>query len=174
VRKETTVLLRGNDHAYERMPLFGKARVQLIGPEADLAQTLELAVTQINAEWWVDLGTRLVQDERGAELFLDRRYDACDVAVSGSYFHQLSQEESTWARKRGADKGRWTEGSLLKLPKLSGTPTLWRHEFCRRLYAEWGKHPQIPIPVLLALWQETGKARPVTCSARDQGWNARL
>jgi hypothetical protein len=178
VRTETTVVKRprrriGPHHGIlnhrqrngiEKFPKFaGELSSFLIGASADVTEP-----------WWVDLNPQLRLSSDGGELFLDRRYDEADVVFCGYYFIKINASIAEWARSKELDERIWSEGKLLKVPKLEGPMTLWRTEFSRKFHEDLAKQvPLVKAEILMRAWMDQGKVNTAETTAKQMGWKVR-
>lgn len=140
----------------------------------DFLGLLEWAVREVKESWWIDLNPRLKLSHKGGELFTSRYCQYADVVVCGSFFIRITPLISKWADRMGLTADLWSEGSLLKLPKLEGPMTLWKTEFSHKFHDELiTQGAPIRPEILLRAWMDQGKVRTVEASARPMGWDVR-
>ena len=124
--------------------------------------------------WVVDLSPQPQLSANGSELFLDRRYDDCDVVFCGYYFIKITNDIAEWAWRYDLDEKVWGEGKLLKVPKLEGPMTLWNTDFCKRFYEKLiTQIPFVKPEILLRAWINQGKVRISETTAKQMGWRVR-
>jgi hypothetical protein len=126
---------------------------------------------QVKTPWLAIVDASASPAPSGAELFLDRHLEDCDVAVTGWAFAEVTDELAELAAAEGGDTSRWQPGKVIRFPKLQGKLVLWRSHFAREFAAASGKQSASRPEILLQLWSETGRARIREASCRKQGWN---
>lgn len=140
----------------------------------ELSSFLAGASANVTERWFVDLNPQVHLSANGGELFLDRRYDGCDVVFCGCYFIKITSEIAEWARGHGLDPQVWGEGRILKVPKLEGPMTLWSTKFSRMFYEEQvSQVPFVRAEILLRAWMDQGKVRIAETTAKQMGWQVR-
>lgn len=177
LRPETELILRERERIGPAHKILFEAMADELKDfprfEGSWAKLLD-SRSEAGAEYWVDMNPKLRMGKRGAEIFLDRRYEECDVAVCGEFFVRVTKEVPALAGWMGLTGPTWEVGKLLKLPKLNGPITLWRSGFSEKFFREWREIcPSQDPSLLLRLWMETKKARVVVTSARNMGWEVR-
>lgn len=174
VRPETEVILRERERIGPAHGILFEGMADELKDfpafEGTLKELLESRGEQ-GAKYWVDMNPKLKMAKEGAEVFLDRRHEECDVAVCGEFFVRISKEMQTLAATMGQV---CKEGKLLKVPKLDGPMTLWRSGFSETFVREWRESPPSVDPsLLLRLWMESGGARVMVTTTRNMGWGVR-
>ena len=130
-----------------------------------------LGSLKTSAVWLAMVGDQFEASPNGAEMFLDRRLDGCDVAHSGYAFVEVTAEIVAWARRQKLPPDSWKAGQPLKYPKLNGPPVMWRTAFLRKLMAAWIKaNKPVPLELFLLAWAEQGRALVSETGAVAQGW----
>ncbi len=133
------------------------------------------ALAKNHPAWLISFPDSIVPAGTGAELFLDRRFEECDVAFTSAVFQEVPPGHWSWAARQYPGGGSLVPEPFLKLPGLNGALTLWRSAFAKeflkllRLHGPAGVSPEF----LLWLLARDGKARVVHCGAESQGWSRR-
>ncbi len=137
-------------------------------------EILEGRKWQVSTRWIAVVSDGIEPLPSGAEVFLDRRMDGCDVAHSGFAFALVTAEVAAWAKRLKLTPGRWQVGQPLRYPKLKGPMVLWRAAFLHQLLAAWRKGGEaVKVEFFLAAWMELGKAIVMNQSSVAQGWKKR-
>lgn len=178
IRSETTVVRRGRKKLGARQGIFENTQRDGIGEftnyAGDLPSFLAGASAHVTEPWFVDLNPQLHLSADGGELFLDRRYEDCELVFCGYYFIKITAAISDWAVRNELDENVWGEGNLLKVPKLEGPVALWRTEFSWRFHDELvSQVPFVKPEILLRAWMDQGKVTFAETTAKQMGWRVR-
>jgi len=95
LRPETELILRERERIGPAHGVLFNAMVEELQGFSSFAGTLNELLdsrSAAGAEYWVDMNPKLRMGKRGAEIFLDRRYEECDVAVCGEFFVRVTKE----------------------------------------------------------------------------------
>ena len=178
VRVETDVISRervrgGPFQRYHRRPVEIQVEKYPFF-QGNLIKMLSWSINNINSRYWIDLDPRLKLGNQGGELFLDRRYSEVDVVVCGYHFVSVSYEIEDWAKRFGLKDLRWKRGSVLKVPKLDGPLIFWRTNFSGNFYKSLSElRVSLDPCVFLRAWIDTGKAKVLSTTCRQMGWDVR-
>jgi hypothetical protein len=176
VRPDCTVLLGG---ALERLgkrgsPLvFEEPAPVVVSLKGELMEAMDRIASNGHTNWLAVLADGMVPGAQGAEVFLDRCLDGCDLAHSGFVFTLVTPEIEAWAKGKRLPTGHWKAGQPLKHPKLSGPMTLWRKSYLKQQLQAW--HPErstIPFEVWIAAQADSCPAVFIDTSPTSQGWAA--
>lgn len=178
IRSETLVIARERRRMGAFQGIFNYDNGDGMGGYArhngDLMSLLAVAGSTVDERWFVDLNPQLHRSVNGVELFLDRRYDCCDLVCCGHYFIKITTQVACWAKCQALDEILWREGALLRVPKLEGPMTLWSTEFSRRFHeALISQVPFVKAEILLRAWMDQGKVTIEETTAKAMGWKVR-
>jgi hypothetical protein len=178
VRPETAVVARRRRRIGAFQGIFNHVQIEGIEdiPEhqGGLLTLLDKMDTCRDAKWLVDLNPQLHLSSNGGELFLDRRYDDCDVVFCGWYMVRITRNVAEWAERNGLDAKVWGNGKLLKVPKLEGPMTLWKMEFSKKFYDDLATQIRyVKAEVLLRAWMDKGRVVTEEATAKQMGWRVR-
>ncbi len=121
--------------------------------------------------WVAMIGGGLEASPQGAEVFLDRRMDSCDVAHSGYAFTLVTPEIAKWAKRRSLSPEKWKAGQPVRYPRISGSLVMWRDAFLRKLLTAWFKAGKpVRLELFLLAWEDEGLAVLVEGGFAGQGW----
>jgi hypothetical protein len=178
VRDDTAVILRGRPFAGVAQGIFryncGHELPSYKEFKGTLRELLAWAPETVKDRWWIDLSPNVRGSARGWELFMDRRYVKADVVFCGHGFVKVDRTIADWARESGLDRHHWTEGRLLKVPKLEGPMTLWNTGFSRA-FLEFlcSDAKNIAPPVALRAWMDLDRVHAIATTAKQMGWEVR-